>query len=52
METHLGEEVMGLLSNRAYYKPFDYPWMYEAFIQQNQMHWVASESSFAEDKKD
>ena len=43
---------MGLLSNRIYYKPFKYPWAYEAFIQQNQMHWVASEISFAEDKKD
>ena len=31
---------MSLLSNRDYYKPFDYPLMFDMYVEQNQMHWL------------
>ena len=31
-------EGEGLLSSRTYFKPFRYPWAYEAFMQSEQMH--------------
>ena len=30
----------GLLSTRTCFKPFKYPWAYEAFMQSEQMHWL------------
>ena len=29
---------MSLLGTRDYYKPFDHPWMFDYYVQQNQMH--------------
>ena len=29
---------MSLLGTRDYYKPFDHPWMFDYYSQQNQMH--------------
>ena len=31
---------MSLLKTRDHYKPFDYPWMYDYYKLQNQMHWM------------
>lgn len=42
----------GLLSERTYYKPFEYPWAYEAFMQSEQMHWLWTEVPMLEDVKD
>ena len=41
-----------LTDGRAYYKPFQYPWAYEAFQQSEQMHWLWTEVPMAEDVKD
>ena len=31
---------MSLLTTRDYYKPFEYPWMFDYYVLQNQMHWM------------
>ena len=31
---------MSLLRTRNYYKPFEYPWMFDYCRLQNQMHWM------------
>jgi len=43
---------MGLQEQRAFYKPFDYPWAFEAFQQSEQMHWLWTEVPMVEDVKD
>ena len=43
---------MSLLSNRDYYKPFDYPWMFEYYDLQNQMHWLPRDVPLHTDVKD
>lgn len=42
----------GLLSTRTAFKPFQYPWAYEAFQQSEQMHWLWTEVPMHEDVKD
>ena len=42
----------GLLSGRTCFKPFMYPWAYEAFMQSEQMHWLWTEVPMLEDVKD
>ena len=29
-----------LLEERTYYKPFEYPWAFDYYIIQNQLHWL------------
>ena len=41
-----------LTDSRDYYKPFNYPWAYDAFVQSEQMHWLWSEVPMLEDTKD
>lgn len=43
---------MGILDSRDYYKPFEYPWAYEAFMTQNKMAWIPEEVPLHEDLKD
>jgi ribonucleoside-diphosphate reductase beta chain len=43
---------MGLLEERAYYKPFNYPWAFEAYKTQQRMHWLPEEVTLADDLKD
>ena len=43
---------MSLLKERSYYKPFQYPWAFEAYDQQQKMHWLPSEVPLAEDVRD
>jgi ribonucleoside-diphosphate reductase beta chain len=42
---HLNEE-------RNYFKPFSYPWAYEAWLKHEQSHWLHTEVPMAEDVKD
>ena len=42
---------MGLLEERAYYKPFNYPWAFEAYKTHQQMHWLPEEVTLADDLK-
>ncbi|MFC3050612.1 ribonucleotide-diphosphate reductase subunit beta [Kordiimonas pumila] len=42
----------GLLVERHVYKPFRYPWAYEAWLKQQQIHWLPEEVPLAEDVRD
>ena len=41
-----------LLTERHYYKPFNYPWAFEAYKTQQHMHWLPDEVNLADDLKD
>ena len=43
---------MSLLSTRSFYKPFDHPWMFDYYVQQNQMHWFPEDVPLHNDVKD
>ena len=43
---------MSLLKERIYYKPFEYPWAFDAYDMQQKMHWLPSEVPLAEDVRD
>lgn len=44
-------QVVSILKKREAYKPFWFPWAYEAFVASEQMHWLAKEVSLTEDVK-
>jgi ribonucleoside-diphosphate reductase beta chain len=41
-----------LTDERTYFKPFNYPWAYEAWLKHEQSHWLHTEVPLAEDIKD
>ena len=41
-----------LLEEREYYKPFVYPWAFEFYKKQQQMHWLPDEVPLQDDIKD
>ena len=41
-----------LLTSNPVYKPFRYPWAYEAWLQQQRIHWLPEEVPLADDVKD
>ena len=41
-----------LTDERTYFKPFAYPWAYEAWLKHEQMHWLHTEVPMLEDEKD
>lgn len=41
-----------LLSDRNSFKPFNYPWAYDAWLKHEQSHWLHTEVPMAEDVKD
>ena len=43
---------MSLLEARKTYKPFQYPWAYEFWKRQQQVHWMPEEVPLGEDVKD
>ncbi len=43
---------MDLLTANPVYKPFRYPWAYEAWLQQQRIHWLPEEIPLADDVKD
>ena len=43
---------MSIFKERNYYKPFEYPWAFEAYELQQKMHWLPSEVSLHEDVND
>ena len=43
---------MSLRGTRDYYKPFDHPWMFDYYSQQNQMHWFPEDVPLHNDVKD
>ena len=43
---------MSLLEARKTYKPFEYPWAYEFWKRQQQLHWLPEEVPLGEDCRD
>jgi len=43
---------MSLLDAKPIYKPFNYPWAYEAWLKQQQVHWLPEEVPLADDVRD
>ena len=43
---------MSLLQGQTVYKPFRYPWAYDAWLQQQRIHWLPEEVPLADDVKD
>ena len=43
---------MGLLEARKMYKPFEYPWAYDFWKRQQQIHWMPEEVPLGEDCRD
>jgi ribonucleoside-diphosphate reductase beta chain len=43
---------MSLTEDRTYFKPFNYPWAYEAWLKHEQSHWLHTEVPMAEDVND
>lgn len=46
------KKTNNLLEERSYFKPFNYPWAYEAWLKHEQMHWLHTEVPMLEDEKD
>ena len=43
---------MSLMEERAYFKPFNYPWAYDAWLKHEQSHWLHTEVPMLEDVND
>ena len=43
---------MSLLDAKSVYKPFAYPWAYDAWLTQQRIHWLPEEVPMADDVKD
>jgi ribonucleoside-diphosphate reductase beta chain len=43
---------MSLLDAKPIYKPFYYPWAYQSWLKQQQMHWLPEEVPLADDVRD
>lgn len=43
---------MSLLDSKPVYKPFNYPWAYDAWLKHEQSHWLHTEVPMLEDVKD
>ena len=43
---------MTLMSERSYFKPFNYPWAYDAWLKHEQSHWLHTEVPMVEDVND
>ena len=41
-----------LIAERSNFKPFNYPWAYDAWLKHEQSHWLHTEVPMAEDVKD
>tara|TARA_E500000178_G_C16995319_1_gene742865 strand:+ start:199 stop:1173 length:975 start_codon:yes stop_codon:yes gene_type:complete len=46
------KQKLKLTDSRDYYKPFQYPWAFDAFMASEQMHWLWTEVPMHEDLKD
>ena len=43
---------LDITDQRSYYKPFNYPWAYDAWLKHEQSHWLHTEVPMLEDVKD
>ena len=46
------KKKLKLTDTRNYFKPFSYPWAYDAFMASEKMHWIQTEVPMHEDVKD
>lgn len=46
------QNLCPLMTPNPVYKPFRYPWAYEAWLKQQQLHWLPEEVPLADDVKD
>lgn len=46
------KKQLKLTDERSYFKPFNYPWAYEAWLKHEQSHWLHTEVPMLEDVKD
>ena len=46
------DQQLTLLTENPVYKPFRYPWAYEAWLTQQRVHWLPEEVPLADDVKD
>ena len=46
------KKIGNLTEERAYFKPFNYPWAYESWLKHEQSHWLHTEVPMLEDVKD
>lgn len=46
------KKTTNLMNERTEFKPFNYPWCYDAWLKHEQSHWLHSEVPMAEDVKD
>ena len=44
--------MSNLLKERSYFKPFNYPWAYDAWLKHEQSHWLHTEVPMLEDVND
>ena len=44
--------MSNLLHERSYFKPFNYPWAYDAWLKHEQSHWLHTEVPMIEDVND
>ena len=52
MDGMAGTARKDLLTENPVYKPFRYPWAYEAWLTQQRVHWLPEEVPLADDVKD
>ena len=52
MDGSLVPKRLDLLTENPVYKPFRYPWAYEAWLTQQRVHWLPEEVPLADDVKD
>jgi len=48
----MSKKELKLTDERNYFKPFSYPWAYNAWLKHEQSHWLHSEVPMLEDVKD
>ena len=48
----LKKTIMSLLNAEPIFKPFNYPWAYDAWKKQQQIHWLPEEVPMADDVQD
>jgi ribonucleoside-diphosphate reductase beta chain len=46
------KKKLSLTEDRSYFKPFNYPWAYDAWLKHEQSHWMHTEIPMLEDVKD
>lgn len=51
-ETKNDQKPLTCVDSKGFYKPFRYPWAFEAYLMQNRIHWIVDEVPLHDDVKD